>query len=150
MNNKNFYEKSCGAIVFHKFENKYKILLINFLYDTLDMWGFPKGHVEANETEIQTSKREIKEETGLNVKIISDFRATTKFCLKKNVINEVVYFAATTNKTEIKPLNNDEKEIIVNSKWCSFNKAKSLLTFDCDKDILKQFIKFFKTEPNKF
>src|SRR3989344_5953198 len=28
-------------------------------------WGFPKGHPEENETEAQTAKRELKEETGI-------------------------------------------------------------------------------------
>ena len=30
-------------------------------------WSFPKGHVEAGETERQTALREVKEETGLTV-----------------------------------------------------------------------------------
>ena len=33
-------------------------------------YGFPKGHMENNETEEQTAVREIYEETGLKVEII--------------------------------------------------------------------------------
>ena len=36
-------------------------------------YGFPKGHVEKNETEVETAIREIKEETGLEVKIYNNF-----------------------------------------------------------------------------
>ena len=46
-------EKSCGAIII---KNK-KVLLIQ---QTDGFWGFPKGHVEQNETDEQTATREVK------------------------------------------------------------------------------------------
>ena len=49
-------EKSCGCIII----NKNKVLLIK---QTKGHWGFPKGHVEKDETEIETAIREVKEET---------------------------------------------------------------------------------------
>jgi len=42
-------------------------VLLNHRTD-YDMWDLPSGGVEKNETIIQALKREIKEETGLNVK----------------------------------------------------------------------------------
>ena len=54
------HEKSCGCIII---EDK-KVLLIK---QTNGIWGFPKGHVEENETELQTAEREVKEETNLDV-----------------------------------------------------------------------------------
>ena len=54
------HEKSCGCIII---EDK-KVLLIK---QTNGIWGFPKGHVEKNETELQTAEREVKEETGLDI-----------------------------------------------------------------------------------
>ena len=36
-------------------------------------WGFAKGHTEYGENEKQTAIREVKEETGLDIEIISDF-----------------------------------------------------------------------------
>jgi len=144
-----FNEKSCGAIVFSGFQDKYKILLINFVYGDLNMWGFPKGHVEAGETEIQTAEREIKEETGLDVKISSNFRASTKFPCQKDVISEVIYYAAKADEIDISPQNKDDSEIVINSKWCKFDEAKNLLTFDCDKEILNQFAEFLKDDKNK-
>lgn len=35
-------------------------------------WTFPKGHVEAGENDNQTMIREIKEETGLDMKVIRE------------------------------------------------------------------------------
>ena len=48
------HEKSCGCIII---EDK-KVLLIK---QTNGIWGFPKGHVEKNETELQTAEREVKQ-----------------------------------------------------------------------------------------
>jgi ADP-ribose pyrophosphatase YjhB (NUDIX family) len=36
-------------------------------------WAFPKGHVETNETEQETARREIKKKPGLDVEIIQLF-----------------------------------------------------------------------------
>ena len=62
-------EKSCGCIII---ENG-KVLLIQ---QTKGHWGFPKGHVEAFETESETAIREVKEETNLDVKIDENKRYT--------------------------------------------------------------------------
>ena len=54
-------EKSCGCIII---ENK-KVLLVQ---QKKGRWGFPKGHVENNETEKETALREVKEETNNKIK----------------------------------------------------------------------------------
>ena len=59
------HEKSCGAIVYRKSHGNIEILLIKHVNS--GHWSFPKGHVEGTETEIETAKREIKEETGYEV-----------------------------------------------------------------------------------
>ena len=60
-------EKSCGCIVF----NDGKVLLVRH---NKGHWDFPKGHVEPGETEEQTAKREVKEETNIDVEINTNFR----------------------------------------------------------------------------
>ena len=66
------HEKSCGCIII---EDK-KVLLIK---QTNGIWGFPKGHVEKNETELQTAEREVKEETNIDVKIDETKRYTMNY-----------------------------------------------------------------------
>ena len=57
-------EKSCGALVVRRGKNETEILLIKH---NGGHWAFPKGHVEAGESEEQTALREVQEETGLTV-----------------------------------------------------------------------------------
>ena len=56
------HEKSCGAVII----KNNKVLV---LQQVAGHWGFPKGHVEKGETEVETAIREIKEETNLDVEI---------------------------------------------------------------------------------
>ena len=134
------YEKSCGAIVFKEIDNECKILLIGFMHDNELRWGFPKGHVENNETEIETAVREIKEETGLDVKIIPEFRSSTHFSIKPQTINEAVYYCAKASSDKTIPQIGEVEKI----KWFNFKEAHDHLTYDCDKKILINFIEYFK------
>jgi DNA polymerase len=57
-------EYSYGIVVYSKFDDKYKYLFLKRKEGWLD---FPKGHIEAGETEIQAALRETQEETGLTI-----------------------------------------------------------------------------------
>ena len=81
------HEKSCGCIII---EDK-KVLLIK---QTNGIWGFPKGHVEKNETELQTAEREVKEETNIDVKIDETKRYTMNYITDRGASKEVVLFLA--------------------------------------------------------
>ena len=118
----------------------YKVLLINFIPDNESIWGFPKGHVENNETEIQTAVREIKEEVGLNVDIIPKFRVSTRFSMKKGTINEAVYYCAEAKSLE----SICQKGEVEKTEWFNFEEAYNHLTYECDKKVLMKFVEFFR------
>ena len=69
------FEKCCGCIIL----NENKVLLVKH---NDGHWGFPKGHVEKDETELQTAIREVKEETNLDVEIQEDKRCNSCNCWK--------------------------------------------------------------------
>ena len=77
-------EKSCGIILFHSDE----FLVIQHPTESNDVkghWDFPKGHVEDNETELETATRELQEETGIdNFKLIDNFRHKIIYNIHKN------------------------------------------------------------------
>lgn len=55
-------ETSAGGVVFRRTGDEIRFLLIR---DPYENWGLPKGHVEGEETPVETALREIEEETGL-------------------------------------------------------------------------------------
>ena len=59
------YEKSCGALVFRQDPKTGCMYILMIRHKRGGHRSFPKGHVEAGETEHQTAIREVEEETRL-------------------------------------------------------------------------------------
>lgn len=127
------YEKSCGAVVFTRVNGEIRYVLAQNLEG---VYGFPKGHVEAGETEVQTALREILEEVGLKPRLIAGFRACTEHPLPKkpDVMKQVVYFLAEYAEQEIV----FQKEELLSAPLVSFEEALELFTFDNNRRILTE------------
>ncbi len=123
------YEKSCGGVIY-KEQNEEKYFLV--VHMQMGHWTFPKGHVEPNETEEETAVREIKEETNIDVELLSGFRKTTEYSPRPNAIKEVVYFIGRPVSEEISCQMSEVQE----ARWETLEKAKELLTYQSDKSIL--------------
>ena len=135
------YEKSCGAIVYRKYHGNTEILLVRSIKS--GHWSFPKGHVEEGETEEETARREIKEETGLDVLLDTGFRETVTFSPKRNTKKTVVYFVGMATSHELVP----QQEEISELRWHEIGQAVSVLTYENDKTIVnkaKAFIALMK------
>lgn len=125
-------EKSCGAIVYRKYHGNTEILLIRHVNS--GHWSFPKGHVEGNETEVETAHREVLEETGIDVIIDPTFRETVTFSPKKDTMKLVVYFIAKAKNTDYIP----QEEEIADIRWVEITHAASILAYDNDKTIVSK------------
>lgn len=121
------YEKSCGAIII----NDDKVLV---LQQVAGHWGFPKGHVEEGETEVETAKREIKEETNLDVEINEEYRYSETYSPAEGIEKEVIYFIAKRVGGDIK----EQKEEVKRIEWLTYGEAIERLTYQNSKEILKQ------------
>lgn len=124
------YDRSYGCTII---ENN-KILLIKH---QKGHWGFPKGHMEKDETPMQTAIREVKEETNIDVEILSKKEYTEIYTTQEEVHRKVVYFIAKKIGGELKP-QESEVEIV---KWFNFEEAMQTLTYEESKQILKEVIK---------
>ena len=126
------YEKSCGAVVFRKYHGNIELLLIKHVVG--GHWSFPKGHVEAGETEEQTALREIKEETGIDVELITTFREVVSYSPKRDTTKDVIYFLGKAKTFQYTP----QEEEIAQIKWVEINLAHSFLTYDNDKQLVNK------------
>lgn len=57
--------------------NNEQVLLIH--HAKLDQWLQPGGHIEARETPDEAASREVKEETGVSMRIYDDYRPATEY-----------------------------------------------------------------------
>lgn len=124
------YEKSCGAVIF----DGDKILVIQ---QVKGHWGFPKGHVEEGETEVETAIREIKEETNLDVEIDETHRYVEHYSPEEGIEKDVVFFIAKKTGGEVKVQEEEVKE----TQWLLPNEAMDRLTYDTSKSILSKVMK---------
>ena len=132
------FEKSCGAVVVTKIDNKIKYLIIKSIEG---IYGFPKGHMEPDEAEEETALREILEETGIKVKLINGFRYKVEYEIKdKNIYKEVIYFLGEYSNQEIIY----QKEELSDAELMDFSTAFSVLQYDDSKAVLKAANEYLK------
>lgn len=130
-------EKSCGAIVYRYNQGDLYILMIQM---NLGHWSFPKGHVEGEESEVQTAMREVKEETNIDVLIDPSFREVTTYSPFQDVMKDVVYFVGT-------PISNNlqkQEEEVSDVMWVHYEDALNIVTYDSDRNILENAINYIK------
>ena len=131
------FEKSCGAVIFKSVGGNIEYLCISHRND--GHWGFPKGHIEKNESEQETAVREVREETGIQITLISGFREKVEYPVKQGVIKDVIFFLAMVNNDDDVHIQLDELQ---DYKWANFKTAKQLLTYISSKDVLEKAYKF--------
>jgi bis(5'-nucleosidyl)-tetraphosphatase len=99
-------------------------------------WNFVKGHREKEETDYETLKREILEETGITKYNIQSYLDKIKYKFMKNgveVEKEVKFYYATTATSNIL-LSEEHIDFI----WLRYEQAKRLLVFYESKRILEK------------
>ena len=147
-------EKSAGAIIYRLENNVPHYLLLHYAPaepSKPGQWGFAKGHVEEGETEEETARREIEEETGIkDLKILPGFKEAEKYFFRKVyglegearktapwVFKLVVFFLAETKTKEIKI--SDEHTGFI---WLPIEEAVKRTTFKNSKKLLKEADEF--------
>jgi tRNA nucleotidyltransferase (CCA-adding enzyme) len=125
-------EKSCGAVVYKKIGKDIEFLSVKSKKN--GHYGFPKGHVEKGETEEETAKREVFEETGLDIILLDEFRAKIKYPLYESKIKEVVLFIGQAPE-QIVCIQQDEIE---EYKWLNYDDMINLLTYESSKRVLTE------------
>ncbi|MBN4089275.1 NUDIX domain-containing protein [Mycoplasma enhydrae] len=131
------YEKSCGLIVLKNIESKLYVLLVQ---QKAGHWSFPKGHVEKDETEIETAIRETKEETNIDVEILDGFRETSQYSPFKGTSKKVVFFLAKPKSFDLK---NQIEEIDV-VEWVNVEEALvNRIIHDNNREILEKAINHY-------
>ncbi len=124
-------EKSAGAVVF------YRRAQLEYLLLRAGTWGFPKGLVEVNEAEQAAALREVREETGLTVSLVPDFREVIQYFYRHKdgalVKKQVVYFLGQAERREVHISWEHE-----DARWVSYEEGLELLQFENLREILRK------------
>lgn len=123
-------EVSCGAYVIEDG----KVLMVQH---NEGHWDFPKGHMEKGETEKDTAKREVLEETGIEIEIVSNQKHEISYKPKMNIQKKVLFFEA---KKVGGILKNQESEIQA-VEWVQIEKVFEKLTYEKSRIEFQKFMK---------
>ena len=129
--------KSCGFVAYTAIDSEIKYLLIKTLNGDV---GFPKGHMEMGESEIETAMRELYEETGAEIEHITDMRRQIEYEMPaKNAIKQAVYFLGSIKEPVVLTPQASE---VADVRLLAYDEALEWLTFAETKRIL--------TEANRY
>ena len=104
------WEYSCGAIVFTRRNGQ---ILYVIVQEMEGAYSFPKGHMEGNETEMETARREVFEEIGLQPVFLDGFRVQDEYALaeKPGTWKRVTYFLSEFTAETLTPRENEIRRI---------------------------------------
>ena len=137
-------EYSAGAVIFKKFG---EALFLVIYSERNKKWGFPKGHIEPDESEKDAVRREVYEETGINdITFVEGFREEDVYeCVSnrgpykgQKIIKHSIYYLCETKVEQIKL---DGKEI-GDFKWVNYSLAKKLISFESMRNIFMKAASF--------
>lgn len=126
---------SCGVIPYRIKDGGREFLLIQH---NAGHWAFPKGHPEEGESDLDTARRELLEETGLAAVTIdegSPFEESYQFTKRsgKQVNKRVVYFLGEVGPGQQVQLQEEE---VADHAWGTAKQTREKLTFDEGKALL--------------
>lgn len=126
-------ETSAGGVVYRMQDGEPLFLLIR---DSYHNWGFPKGHLETDESPDAAAIREVEEETGLDrltldgrIEIIDWF-----FRFRGKLVHKVCHFYLMhTDSTHTAP---QREEGITACRWARFDEATRLVSYANARNVL--------------
>lgn len=131
-------EKSCGALIYRRQSGQLQLLVLRHRMG--GHWSFPKGHVEADETEVETALREVKEETGLTIELFDGFREQVAYSPRPGIRKEVVYFLGFARDSRT----TRQEEEISEIRWINLDQTYHFLTYENDRRLVQSAKRFMK------
>jgi bis(5'-nucleosidyl)-tetraphosphatase len=133
-------EKSAGAIIFRTAGGERVYLLLHYPTSKKtkgEYWDLPKGHMEKGETEEDTVRREVEEETGLSdIELFDGFREEIHYWFqagKQKVSKTVLFYLAKVSQDTV-----TISEEHLGFVWLPYEKAQKRLTYENAKQVLQK------------
>lgn len=134
--------ESCYGVILARKNNTgdFDFLLIT---QTDDHTGFPKGHADPGESDIDAVMRELREETSITkINVVQKEMLSTNYeFVQNNIIHQkTVYFLLATSVEgfDTPSIPKEFEHEISKVGWYSYEDAKSALTYEKTRELLKE------------
>lgn len=126
--------RASGAVVLRGKGDDCEVLVVH--RPRYDDWSLPKGHVDEAEPDAVTAVREVKEETGYDIRLLSQLRAIHYQVKKRSKV--VTWWLGELVSDQQDPNHDDETDLI---EWWPIGKAIRKMTYDDDVKVLVEGVR---------
>ena len=129
-------EVSAGGVIVRKRGDSWEVLLI---CDPKGKWTFPKGHLEGDESHLDTAIREIGEEVGVHdLTYLADLTPVEYLFTRDGLVKKTVHFFLFETNGEA-PLVPQLDEGITDAVWVALDEAANQIGYPkTNKPIIKE------------
>ena len=136
-------QTAAGIVLFLMEGGERRYLLVRSALTRRPIWEFPKGGVEAGETDAEAAERELREEAGLRVgdyDVLDGFREEERYVFTQGkgeartlIVKRVVYFVAESRTREVH-ISHEAEDF----RWVTYEEALRLLRFPGKRAVLER------------
>jgi periplasmic divalent cation tolerance protein len=141
-------EVSAGGVIYRRNADDYEIALIYVRH----RWGLPKGHVEEGERDEQAAMREVREETGLEGKLIRklgeirySYRDKTKGDNAVRINKRVHFFLLRYLKGDVRDHDHEADD----ARWFPIEEAIELLKFATERKMVHRAMSLLRARQGQ-
>ncbi|HEX8246535.1 MAG TPA: NUDIX domain-containing protein [Longimicrobium sp.] len=145
-------QTAAGIVLFHVEGGERRYLLVRSALTRRPIWEFPKGGVEAGETDEVAAERELQEEAGMrecDYRVLAGFREEERYVFTQGkgeartlIVKRVVYFLAESN-TDAVTISHEAEAY----RWAPYDEAHRLLRFPGKRAVLERAEAFLNRVP---
>jgi 8-oxo-dGTP diphosphatase len=132
---------AAGALCWREVNGKLMVAVIH--RGRYNDWSWPKGKVDPGESLPETAVREIREETGLRIKLGVKL-GVQEYKLENGAEKEVHYWAAKVTDAALAASKFKPDEEVSSVNWFEVEEARTKLTYEHDLTFLDQLIDLHK------
>ena len=131
---------SSGGVVFRPTGAGYEVALIRVPRADGDAWALPKGWVEKGEDLEQTAVREVREETGLDAKVLRKLGEVTYEFYSKGDRSRIVKTVHLFLMEYLDGSTSDHDDEVEEVRWFPLEDALRTLTYENEREMLEKAI----------
>ena len=136
-------QTAAGIVLVHLQGGERRYLLVRSALTRRPIWEFPKGGVEAGETDEVAAERELQEEAGVRAsdyRVLDGFREEERYVFTQGkgeervlIVKRVVYFLAESS-TDAVTISHEAEAF----RWAPYDEAYRLLRFPGKRAVLER------------